>query len=82
MFQKLLIKDKDMTVFPLSTGENIIVEKVESVTNVDNKIGFKGSLYDFTIFMDSGRVISVSNEDNLPLIKEQEELLKLLKKIK
>lgn len=71
-----------MTVFSLSTGNNIIVEKIESISNVDNKVGFKGSLYEFTIHMDSGREISISADDNLPLIKEQEELLKLLKKIK
>ena len=83
MFQKLLrIKGQEMTVFPLSTGENIIVEKIESVTNVDNKIGFKGSLYEFTIIMDSGREISITDDNNLILIKEQEELLKQIKKIK
>lgn len=71
-----------MTIFPLSTGENIIVEKIESITNVDNKVGFKGSLHEFTIFMDSGREISITNDSNLPLIKEQEELLKLIKKVK
>ena len=70
-----------MNLFELSTGETIVLERVESITNVDNKVGFKGSLYDFTIFMDSGRVISVVNEDNIPLIKEQENLLKALKKI-
>ena len=71
-----------MTVFPLSTGENIIVEKIESITNVDNKVGFKGSLYEFTIVMDSGREISITDDNNLILIKEQEELLKQIKKIK
>ena len=71
-----------MTIFPLSTGENIIVEKIESISNVGNKIGFKGSLYEFTIVMDSGREISITDDDNLVLIKEQEELLKLIKKIK
>ena len=70
-----------MNLFELSTGETIALERVESVTQVDNKIGFKGSLYDFTIFMESGRVISVVNEDNIPLIKEQEDLLKALKKV-
>lgn len=83
MFQKLLkIEGQKMTIFPLSTGENIIVEKIESITNVDNKVGFKGSLYEFTIFMDSGREISITDDNNLVLIKEQEELLKLIKKIK
>lgn len=71
-----------MTIFPLSTGENIIVEKIESITDVDNKIGFKGSLYEFTIHMDSGREISITADDNLSLIKEQEEIIKLIKKIK
>jgi len=70
-----------MTVFPLSTGENIIVEKIESITNVDNKVGFKGSLYEFTIYMDSGREVSVTGDDNLVLIKEQEALTKAIKKI-
>ena len=83
VFQRLLrIKGQEMTVFPLSTGENIIVEKIESITNVDNKIGFKGSLYEFTIVMDSGREISITDDNNLILIKEQEELLKQIKKIK
>ena len=83
MFQKLLrIKGQEMTIFPLSTGENIIVEKIESITNVDNKVGFKGSLYEFTIVMDSGREISITDDNNLILIKEQEELLKQIKKIK
>lgn len=71
-----------MTIFPLSTGENIIVEKIESITDVDNKIGFKGSLYEFTIHMDSGREISITADVNLSLIKEQEEIIKLIKKIK
>ncbi len=71
-----------MTVFPLSTGENIILEKVESITKVDHKQGYKGALYEYTIFMDSGREISVSDEENLPLIKEQESLLKAIAKIK
>lgn len=83
VFQRLLrIKGQEMTVFPLSTGENIIVEKIESITNVDNKVGFKGSLYEFTIVMDSGREISITDDNNLILIKEQEELLKQIKKIK
>ena len=71
-----------MTIFPLSTGENIILEKVESVTKVDHKQGYKGALYEYTIFMDSGREISVSDEANLLLIKEQETLLKAISKIK
>ncbi len=71
-----------MTVFPLSTGENIILEKVESVTKVDHKHGYKGALYEYTIFMDSGREISVSDENNISLIKEQESLLKAIAKIK
>ena len=70
-----------MTIFTLSTGESIILEKVESISCVDNKTGFKGSLYDFTIFMNSGRVISIVNEDNIPLIKEQDNLLRALKKV-
>ena len=83
VFQRLLrIKGQEMTIFPLSTGENIIVEKIESITNVDNKVGFKGSLYEFTIVMDSGREISITDDNNLILIKEQEELLKQIKKIK
>lgn len=49
-----------MTTFPLSTGENIVLEKVESITQVDHKQGYKGALYEYTIFMDSGREISVS----------------------
>ena len=81
VFQKsLMIKGQKMTIFPLSTGENIIVEKIESITDVDNKIGFKGSLYEFTIHMDSGREISITDDDNLILIKEQEALLKAIKK--
>lgn len=71
-----------MTIFPLSTGENIIVEKIESITKVDHKQGYKGALYEFVIFMDSGREISISNENNVPLIKEQETLLKVIQKIK
>lgn len=83
VFQKWLpIKGSNMNLFQLSMGENIILEKVESVTNVGNKIGFKGSLYEFTIFMDSGREISISNENNIPLIKEQEALLKAIQKLK
>ena len=83
VFQKyLMIKGQKMTIFPLSTGENIIVEKIESITDVDNKIGFKGSLYEFTIHMDSGREISITADDNLPLIKEQKELISLIKKTK
>jgi hypothetical protein len=78
--KKLLNKGQKMTIFPLSTGENIIIEKVESITDVDNKIGFKGSLYEFTIHMDSGREISITDDDNLILIKEQEALLKAIKK--
>jgi len=82
-FQNFLsIKGQKMTVFPLSIGENIILEKIEAVTNVDNKVGFKGSLYEFTIFMDSGREISVTDDNNLPLIKEQEALLKAIQKLK
>ena len=81
VFQKsLMIKGQKMTIFPLSTGENIIIEKVESITDVDNKIGFKGSLYEFIIHMDSGREISITDDGNLILIKEQEALLKAIKK--
>ena len=83
MFQKFLkIEGQKMTVFPLSTGENIILEKVESITQVDHKQGYKGALYEYTIFMDSGREISISDDSNLPLIKEQESLLKAISKIK
>lgn len=83
MFQKLLkIEGQKMTVFPLSTGENIILEKVESITKVDHKQGYKGALYEYTVFMDSGREISVSDENNISLIKEQEFLLKAIAKIK
>lgn len=83
MFQKLLkIEGHKMTIFPLSTGENIILEKVESITKVDHKQGYKGALYEYTIFMDSGREISVSDEENLLLIKEQESLLKIIQKLK
>ncbi len=71
-----------MTTFPLSTGENIVLEKVESITQVDHKQGYKGALYEYTIFMDSGREISISNESNIILIKEQESLLKAISKIK
>lgn len=71
-----------MTIFPLSTGANIILEKIESITNVDNKVGFKGSLYEFTIHMDSGREISITDDSNLSLIKEQEALLKAIQKLK
>ena len=78
--KKLLNKGQKMTIFPLSTGENIIIEKIESITNVDHKQGYKGALYEFTIYMDSGREISVSDENNTSLIKEQEALLKAIKK--
>ncbi len=71
-----------MNLFELSTGETIVLERIESITNVDNKVGFKGSLYEFIIYMDSGREIAISNENNLPLIKEQETLLKALAKAK
>jgi hypothetical protein len=83
VFQKLLkIEGQKMTTFTLSTGENIVLEKVESITKVDHKQGYKGALYEYTIFMDSGREISVSHEENLFLIKEQESLLKAISKIK
>ncbi len=71
-----------MTTFTLSTGENIVLEKVESITQVDHKQGYKGALYEYTIFMDSGREISVSDENNISLIKEQESLLKAISKLK
>jgi len=71
-----------MNLFELSIGETIVLERVESVTKVDNKIGFKGSLYEFVIHMDSGREISITDDNNLPLIKEQESLLKALTKAK
>jgi len=81
VFQRCLsIKGQKMNLFELSTGETIVVEKIESITNVDHKNGYKGSLYEFTIFMDSGRTIHVSNEDNKPLIKEQEKLLYIIKR--
>lgn len=70
-----------MNLFELSTGETIALERVESVTNVGNKVGFKGSLHEFTIYMSSGREICITNEDNLPLIKEQDSLIKALKKL-
>jgi hypothetical protein len=78
--KKLLNKGQKMTIFPLSTGENIIIEKIESITNVDHKQGYKGALYQFTIYMDSGRDISISDENNTSLIKEQESLIKVIKK--
>lgn len=82
MFQKISNKGQKMTTFPLSNGENIILEKIESISDVDNKVGFKGSLYEFTIYMDSGREINISNENNLLLIKEQESLIRALTKLK
>ena len=73
VFQKILpTKGQEMNLFELSTGETIVLEKIESITCVDNKVGFKGSLYEFTIHMDSGRQIHVSNEHETSLIKEQE----------
>lgn len=80
LFKDLSIKGSKMHLFELSTGETIALERVESVTNVGNKVGFKGSLYEFTIYMSSGREICITNEDNLPLIKEQDSLIKALKK--
>lgn len=71
-----------MNLFELSTGETIVLERIESITNVDNKVGFKGSLYEFIIYMESGREVAITNENNLPLIKEQEALLKALAKAK
>ena len=70
-----------MNLFELSTGETIALERVESVTNVGNKVGFKGSLYEFVINMTSGREICITAEDNIPLIKEQGDLIKALKKV-
>jgi hypothetical protein len=69
-----------MDIFSLSTGESIVINKIESITQVDYKQGYKGALYEFVICMDSGREISVTNENNLPLIKEQESLIKAIKK--
>lgn len=82
VFQKwLLTKESKMNLFELSTGETIVLERIESISDVDNKVGFKGSLYEFTIHMDSGREINISNENNLLLIKEQENLIRALKKV-
>ena len=83
VFQKILLtKGQKMNLFELSIGETIVLERIESISGVNNKVGFKGSLYEFTIHMDSGREISISNENNLLLIKEQESLLKALSKLK
>lgn len=81
VFQKILpTKGQKMNLFELSTGETIVLEKIESVSRVDNKVGFKGSLYEFTIHLDSGRQIHVTDDNQQLLIKEQLLLLKSLSK--
>lgn len=71
-----------MNTYTLSTGEDIVLNKIESISSVDHKNGYKGALYEFVIYMDSGREISISHADNLPLIKERDLLLKNIQKSK
>jgi hypothetical protein len=71
-----------MKHYTLSTGDTIILSKIESISFLNNKTGYKGALHSFTIHMDSGHEILVENIEDAKLFMERDYLLKLLEKEK